>query len=118
MKSADEIEERPTFQEYADLAEDWVQKGAPVVAQIYATLAHAAATARLADATLEAARLMGPTPEDQARLDALGPLKSRIACGQPWTGSMNCTENGGSAHQCARKDQHSDRHLCLCGALL
>jgi hypothetical protein len=33
-------------------------------AQVYATLAQAAAN-------LEAARLMGPTPEDQARLDAL-----------------------------------------------
>lgn len=61
MKSADE---------YAELAETMADgardEGVMSYAQVYATLA-------LASATLEAARLMGPTPEDQARLRALAP---------------------------------------------
>jgi hypothetical protein len=58
MKSADEY----AFE--ADKRVSRTEGGSLARAQVYATLA-------LAAATLEAARLMGPTPEDQARLDEL-----------------------------------------------
>jgi hypothetical protein len=66
-----------TAAEYADLAEEGVKYDQWQDAQVYATLA-------LAAATLEAARLMGPTPEDQARLDAL--VDATIYCGEEWPG--------------------------------
>lgn len=64
MKSADEYAEL-AVSELSNDGHDPLAYHA-IGARVYATLA-------LAAATLEAARLMGPTPEDQARLDALGP---------------------------------------------
>lgn len=113
-----------TAAEYAELAEGDLSDATGLTdsevvaayqheAQVYATLAQAAAT-------LEAARLMGPTPEDQARLDALAP-KPGYFCRTEWDViDGDATGHDGKPHRCVHPagHEHEEPHYCRCGAEL
>lgn len=107
MKSADEY----AFE--ADKRVSRTEGGSLARAQVYATLA-------LAAATLEAARLMGPTPEDQARLDELISRK----CQSVWSNAeadlpgFKHLAHGGTFHQCVYPAGHEaeEPHYCKCGS--
>lgn len=95
-----------TAAEYAELAETLADgardEGTMGYANVYALLANAAAT-------LEAAALMGPTPEDQRRLDELFACQ---ACEAEWQGA------GDHVHVCDLVKAHAQkRHRCGCGTL-
>lgn len=65
-----------TAAEYAEMVQQWLNTTADTGSYIAVGTAQAYATLALAAATFEAARLMGPTPEDQRRLDELMPASA------------------------------------------
>lgn len=119
MKSADEYAALAigALRDAAEAYESDHDRLAPLhlgAAGVHATLA-------LAAATLEAARLMGPTPEDHARLDALVPKVSAY-CTTEWPLGDNdlafqsCVRTG--QHRCIYLPGHEkdDPHYCVCGS--
>jgi hypothetical protein len=118
MKSADEYAENARHAIYEGSGR-WLNDDLPRAMALFAA-AQAEATLALAAATLEAARLMGPTPEDQARLDALMPEAAPfkldyVPCLHEWQG---CPVGEFEDHVCDLvKDHTQARHHCVCGAI-
>lgn len=85
-----------------------------LLAMVDALLANAAAT-------LEAAALMGPTPDDQRRLDELVGGEQPFFCHHEWPDSETTYSDAddlhpGKPHRCGFMHPHTDAHGCYCGA--
>lgn len=120
MKSADE---------YAELTERAIAAGARSAqhddphAYIWVGEMTALSSLALAAATLEAARLMGPTPQETAVLNA---LTAPQLCGATWTDAQatipaaNPDRHIGQEHRCGYTAGHeqTEPHYCKCGAEL
>jgi hypothetical protein len=117
-----------TATEYAEMTERAIAAGARAAREngcvdIWVGEMIALSNLTGAAATLEAARLMGPTPEDHARLDALmpkPPCDKRWKVGESVTPGWAGKHDADEQHRCIYPAGHEkeEPHYCRCGAEL